>query len=418
MSLINLSKFKYLIMLRNQVLLVRSALITVFILLTVFTFKAFFAGENLFWMPVILLPLLIFSFFQIRQKKYPVLWKYFIERQQINASQQDSTAISPSSSSIKAKKNDLTVLIGNKNDPQSYKASVFNIRMRNKAVKSLADKSFASETVYCDDANVYDLIEGDRIFHVGPDYTGCQTKRGGFDAEKFKELAGESTVKIIELDLSTPRYPLSNLISAIGTSYVSVASNKTTLSTLGYTMFSDADGMIFFLEQLHTLSGGKPVGIKLRIENKKELYNICYAIKKAKFNPHFIIVESAEQIGFRSPHDTSPNSMPLYEAVLFTSKTLEVYELDKKIKIIAAANILSGADLLKLVSLGANAVWSEVSGYKIVKMNRDGTNEHLVYGRRDVAEFHNNIISTAAKIMEANGLKSVNEITLSTFFKP
>jgi hypothetical protein len=416
MDLINLSEFKYLIMLRNQVLLVRSALITVFILLTVFTFKAAFAGENLFWMPVILLPLLIFSFYHFRQNKYPVLWKYFIERQQINAGPQDSTEISHTSPSSKVKKKDLTVFIGNKNDPQSFEASVFNIRMKNKTVKSLADKSFPPQPIYGDDANVYDLIEGDRIFHIGPEYTGCQTKRGGFDAKKFKELASEPTIKIIELDLSTPRNPFSNLISTIESSYVAVTNNKTVLSTLGYTVFSDADGMIFFLEKLHHLSGGKPVGIKLRIENKKELYHICYAIKKAKFNPHFIIVESAEQVGFRSPNDPPPNTMPLYEAVLFTSKTLEIYELDKKIKLIAAANILSGADLLKLVSLGANAVWSEVSGYKIVKINKDGTNEHLVYDRQDAAEFHNNIISTAAKIMEANGLKSVNEITLSTFF--
>jgi hypothetical protein len=405
-------------MLRNQILLVEYALITVFTLLTIFTFKAAFAGENLFWMPGIVLPLLIFLFYQNRKKKYPVLWKYFIERQQINVGQQGSRQISHSSSSVKIKKNDLTVVIGNKNDPQSYKASVFNIRVRNEAVKSLANKSLPFQQLNCGAVNLYELIEGDQIFHVGPEYTGCQTRKGDFDAGTFKELSRETSVKIIELDLSTPHNPFDSLISAIGTSYVSVANNKTALSNLGYTMFSDADGMIFFLERLHNLSGGKPVGIKLRIERKKELYNICYAIKQAKFNPHFILIESAEQIRFRSPNDPSPDTMPLYEAVLFTSKTLEVYELDKKIKIIAAANILSGADLLKFVSLGADAVWSEVevSGYKIVKINKDGTKECLGYDRRDVSEFHNNIITTAAQIMEANGLKSIKDITLSTFF--
>lgn len=396
-------------------LLVKSALITVFILLTIFTFKAAFAGENLFWMPLILLPLLLFYFYQMRQKKHTGLWKYFISRQHVSVVQQDSSENSYASSAGQAK-NDLMVSIGNKNDPHSYKASIFNIRIRNKVVKSLADKSFRSQTFYCDDANLYELIEGDRIFHLGPEYTGCQTRRGGFDAKKFKELTSESTVKIIELDLSTPHNLFGNLISTMGTFYFTVANERTALSTLGYTMFSDADGMIFFLEKLHNLSGGKPVGIKLRIGNKKELYNICYAIKKAKFYPHFIIVESVEQIGFRSSNDPLPNTMPLYEAVLFTSKTLEVYELDKKIKIIAAANILSGADLLKLVSLGASAVWGEVSGYKIVKINSDGTKEYLVYDRQDVSEFHNSIINAAAQIMEANGLKSLNDITLSTFF--
>lgn len=401
-------------MLRNQVLLLKAALITVFTLLTIFTFKAFFAGENLFWMPLILLPLLLFSFYQIGLQKHPGFWKYFISRQQNKVGQQDSSGISHASSYNKTK-NDLMVLIGNKDDPHSYKGSIFNVRIRNKAVKSLADSSFSSQIFYSDDANLFDLIEGDRILHIGPEYKGCQTKRRGFDAKKFKELASESTVKIIELDLSTPRNPFSHLISTIGTSYFSFTNDRSTLSTLGYNTFSDADGMMYFLEKLHNLSGGKPVGIKLRIGNKKELYNICYAIRKAKFYPHFIIVESAEQIGFRSSGDPLPDTMPLYEAVLFTSKTLEVYELDK-IKIIAAANILSGVDLLKLISLGASAVWSEVSGYKIVKVNSDGTNEYLVYDRKDVSEFQNSIINTAAQIMKANGLKSLRDISLSTFF--
>lgn len=403
-------------MLRNQTILVKAALVIVFILLSIFTLKASFAGEHLFWMPIILLPLLLFAFYQIRQEKYRILWKFFIDKQQINIGQQDSREISHSSSITEVKKNDLTFCIGNRNDPYSYETSIFNVRTRKKAVKSLADKSFRPSTIYFDDGNVYNLIEGGRIFHVDAEYRGYRTKRGGFDAAKFKELTNESAVKIIELDLSTPRSSFGNPIFTIETSYIPIAGNKTVLPTLGYTVFSDADGMIHFLERLHNLSGGKPVGIKLRIGSKKEVYTICHAIKKAKFNPHFITIESAEQIGFRSPVEPSSNTTPLCEALLFISKTLEAYELDKKIKIIAAANIVSGAELIKLVSLGADAVWSELVRYKIIKVNKDGTNEYLNYDKRDVNDFHNNIINEAVHIMEANGIKRLNDINLTTFF--
>ena len=108
--------------------------------------------------------------------------------------------------------------------------------------------------------------------------------------------------------------------------------------------------------------------------------------------------------------------MPLCEAVLFVAKTLEVYELDKKVTVIAAANILSGADLLKLLSIGANIVWSEISGYKVMRTNIDGTKSYLSYDRADVNEFYDSVISGAIRVMKSKGITSIRQISFSSFF--
>jgi hypothetical protein len=402
-------------MLRNQILLLKATLLTLFILLHLFTIKAAQAGHNLSWLAIILLPLLIFFLYQARQKKPGRHPEYFAGKHQIDIRLQAKRSTVPFPPAITIKKNDLTITVGNIDDPQAYKTSVFNIRTRNRMVRSTADNGFARGTVYCENGNLYDLVQGDQVFHVGPEYVGCQTGKGGFDASKFKELACDARIKMIELDLSTPRRPFYDLIS-VTANYVPATKNKTVIPALGYSVFSDAEGMVLFLERLYHLSGGKPVGIKLRIENKNELYNICYAIKKVKFNPQFMIIAPAQQNGFPSPRRVS-NPRSLFDLIVFASKTLEVYELDKKIKIIAAANIHSGEDLLKLLCLGADAVWSELPGNKIIKPNGNGSNEYLVYRIRHAVEFHNHILKDAASIMEANGLTKVDDITLSSFFR-
>jgi hypothetical protein len=405
-------------MLRNQILLMGTALAVIFVALHIFNLKVAFSNENLLCMIVVCLYLLFILFYRYEQRSHSALPRYFNQEQQLISKRHDDSQFL--NSSLAVNKNELTVLIGNKTHPHSYFASVFNIRVKNSVVESIAglQKRVDNGNIQKIDPgkmNRYNLVGGDQVLHIGPEFIGCRTERGGFSKEKFKKLADDPRVKLIELDLSAPVSSFGNLISTIGISFVSIPRNETWLQALGYTVFSNADGMILFLEQMHNLSG-KPVGIKLRIESKKEFYKICYAIKKAKFNPQFIVVESSEQVGFRAGNEPSSITMPLCEAVLFVAKTLEIYELDKKITVIAAANILTGVDLLKLLSIGANIVWSEISGYKVVRFNEDGTKSYLNYDRLDVKEFYDSVISGAVHIMEARGIRSIKEISLSSFF--
>lgn len=405
-------------MLRNQLLLLKTALAIIFVLLYIFTLKSAFTGENLFWIIIVCLPLLVLVFYRFSQRRHFTLTKNFDQVQQLMRNLHGHNQFPDSFPSVR--KNELAVLIGNKNIPHFYRASVFDIRVKNSVVGSVAGQQKGEDN--CDiqktnpgKMNRYSLVTGDQVLHISPTFAGCQTARGGFSKEKFKTLVDDPKIKLIELDLSTPAPAWSNLISTTGISFVSTPGSETWLQSLGYTVFSDADGMILFLEQLHALSG-KPVGIRLRVQRKKEFYKICYAIKKAKFYPHFIVVESPEQIGFRSGNEPSPLAMPLCEAVLFVAKTLEIYELDKKVTVIAAANILSGTDLLKLLSIGANIVWSEISGYKVMRFNIDGTKSYLNYDRPDVKEFYDSVIGGAIRVMKSKGIKSIREISFSSFF--
>lgn len=405
-------------MLRNQILLMKTVLAVVFVLLYIINLKGTFTGDNLLWMIMACLCLLLFLFYPFYRRSHSALRKYFDQEQHLISKRHDDNQF-PNSSSL-VEKNELAVLIGNKTLPHSYLASIFNIRVKNSIVESIAgqqkrEHNFDIQKIDPGKMNRYNLVGGDQVLHIGPEFIGCRTIRGGFSKEKFKKLADDPRVKLIELDLSSPVSSFGNLISTIGISFVSIPRNETWFQTLGYTVFSDADGMILFLEKMHILSG-KPVGIKLRVESKKEFYKICYAIKKAKFNPQFIVVASSEQVGFRATNEPSPVVMPLCEAVLFVAKTLEIYELDKKITVIAAANILTGADLLKLLSIGANIVWSEISGYKVVRFNKDGTKDYLNYDRLDVKEFYDSVISGAVHIMKARGIRSIKEISFSSFF--
>ena len=105
--------------------------------------------------------------------------------------------------------------------------------------------------------------------------------------------------------------------------------------------------------------------------------------------------------------------MPLYEALLFVSKTLQTYGLEKHIKIIASANIVSAFDVLKILALGADMVYSAMPGCSVNSYEKS----RLIKPMQDAVEFHNNIMSNIVTIMEACGFKSVYDLTLPNFFR-
>ena len=105
--------------------------------------------------------------------------------------------------------------------------------------------------------------------------------------------------------------------------------------------------------------------------------------------------------------------MPLYEALLFVSKTLQTYGLEKHIKIIASANIVSAFDVLKILALGADMVYSAMPGCSVNYYD----NSRLIKPIQDAVEFQNNIMSNIVTMMEACGFKSVYDLTLSNFLR-
>lgn len=114
------------------------------------------------------------------------------------------------------------------------------------------------------------------------------------------------------------------------------------LSPPGHSAFSDAAGLLQFVEQLRVLSNGKPVGFKLAIGSKQEFIEICEKMLETGIKPDFITVDGAEGGTGAAPIDFSNYvGMPWEDALIFAVDTLNTYKLKKDIKVITATKIFT-----------------------------------------------------------------------------
>jgi glutamate synthase domain-containing protein 2 len=234
----------------------------------------------------------------------------------------------------------------------------------------------------------------------------------------YAKIASRPEVRLIELKLSAgikPVYPGDPLLRfekpvehTIGNSIFSDPAN---------TDFRDAEGMIHFLGDLRELSGGKPIGIRLCINDKKEFYQICHAFRKTQIIPDFIVVEGPlESTGTLHADQAFPAGMPLYDALLFVSQTLQVYGLQDKIRVIADGKIFSCFDILKVLAMGANVVCTEMPLYTTIKYTVGNRKPSLHHENGNKNDFHDSLMKDTVQVMKKCGFKSVDDITLSKFF--
>jgi hypothetical protein len=266
--------------------------------------------------------------------------------------------------------------------------------------------------------NTYNLAAGGLVLQIGPDYLGCRTENGHFNSNAFKETACRPEVKMIELKLSSaikPAYSVNSVSDFVEPIKAKIGNSIFTDSA--FTTFRDSEGMIHFVNTLRELSGGKPIGIRLCINDKKEFYQICHAIQKAQLIPDFIVIEdSFESTGIDHSNKGFHSGTPLYEALLFVSQTLQMYGLQNKIKVIAGGKIISCFDILKLLALGADLVCTEMSRYTPILYPVDGGRLSHHYKIQNVYDFHDRLMIDTSKLMSVCGFKSVSDITLSQFF--
>ena len=113
--------------------------------------------------------------------------------------------------------------------------------------------------------------------------------------------------------------------------------------------------------------------------------------------------------------------MPLYEALQFVSTTLQNYGLDRQILIIAKASITSGFDMVKALALGAHAVRTVMSDNSAInyqdKCFSNIDNMSSCYPLLQLSEFQQIIMEDMARVMEALGFKSVEEMSPASFFR-
>jgi len=342
--------------------------------------------------------------------------------------------------------------VGNEQCLQPYSASIYNISamsygaLSKTAISSLNKGAqiggFAHNT---GEGGISDFhLEGsDLIWQIGTGYFGCRNDDGSFSEQLYTEKASFPQVKMIELKLSQGAKPGHGGLLPGEKNTPEIAKIRNIQphiavhSPAGHTAFSNSVGLLQFLQKLRDLSKGKPVGFKICIGRQDEFISIVEAMKETGIVPDFITVDGAEGGTGAAPLEfIDYMGMALSDALIFVSKTLKVYELRDQIKIMASGKIITGFDIAKAMSLGADACYSARgmmfalgciqalqcdSGKCPVGIATQDKNLYKGLDITDksvrVAHFHNNTLKAFAEFIGACGFDSPKAITPDVFYR-
>ncbi|MBO0334746.1 FMN-binding glutamate synthase family protein [Sneathiella sp. CAU 1612] len=278
---------------------------------------------------------------------------------------------------------------------------------------------------------------GDIVWQIGTGYFGCRTAEGNFDPEKFKANANRDVVKMIEIKLSQGAKPAHGgvLPAAKVDEEISrirgVPMGKDVLSPPAHSAFSSPEGLLQFVEDLRTMTEGKPVGFKLCIGRRSEFMGICKAMLKTGILPDFITVDGAEGGTGAAPLEFSNRlGVPIDEALIFVHNCLVGIGLRKDIRIIASGKVVTGFDLMEKIALGAdmcNVARPMMFALGCIQSLRCNTNTcptgiatqdriraravDVATRQEHVANYHNATIESFRELLGAIGLDDPEDLT-------
>jgi hypothetical protein len=185
---------------------------------------------------------------------------------------------------------DFRVRVGGKDCTQAYDLSLFNVSAMSfgalsaNAIMALNQGAqmggFAHDTGEGSISRYHRMYGGDLIWEIGSGYFGCRDEQGRFDPEGFARQASQSQVKMIEIKLSQGAKPGHGgvLPAAKMTPEIAeargVSCDHDCVSPASHSAFSSPTELLAFVQQLRTLSGGKPTGFKLCIGHPWEWFAI------------------------------------------------------------------------------------------------------------------------------------------------
>ena len=254
---------------------------------------------------------------------------------------------------------------------QPYSASVFNISAMSFGALSanaiLALNAGARRGGFAHDTGEGSISQhhrvhgGDLVWEIASGYFGCRNDDGTFNADKFAANACDPQVKMIEIKLSQGAKPGHGgllpgaKVSAEIAAARGVPVGVDCVSPAAHSAFSTPLEMMYFIERLRQLSGGKPTGFKLCIGHPWEWFAIVKAMLQTGIHPDFIVVDGAEGGTGAAPVEfTDHVGAPLQEGLLLVHNTLRGGGLRGQIKIGAAGKVVSGFDIARLMALGAD----------------------------------------------------------------
>ncbi len=340
---------------------------------------------------------------------------------------------------------DFRILIG-KNCEKPYSASVFNISAMSfgslSANAILALNTGARKGGFFHDTGEGSISRyhrqpgGDLVWEIGSGYFGCRHPDGSFNPEMFKKNATLDQVKMIEVKLSQGAKPghggilpgekvTEEIAEARG-----VQPGEDCVSPASHSAFSNPVELMEFLDQLRTLSGGKPVGFKLAIGHPWEWFAMVKAMLKTGKKPDFIVVDGGEGGTGAAPLEfINRIGTPMNEALLLVHNTLVGTHLREDIALGAAGKITSAFNIAHTMALGAD--WcNSARGYMfslgcIQAMNCHtgrcpsgvATQDPLRGSKLDVPlkservyNFHRKTLDALQNLLEASGLNHPSEL--------
>lgn len=262
------------------------------------------------------------------------------------------------------------VTIGSSQCTKPYAASLFNISAMSFGALSknaiLALNNGAKQGGFYHNTgegglSPYHLQGGDVVWNIGTGYFSCRTDEGKFSYEEFAKRASLDAVKMIEIKFSQgakpghggilPKEKVTDEIAAIRL----VSKGHDIISPPAHTAFTTPLELMDFVTLLRKGSGGKPIGMKICIGNKSEFLSICKAMVETKTFLDFITVDGGEGGTGAAPQEYSDHvGMPLREALAFVYDALNGFGLKDQIKIIASGKVITGFDIIKNLSIGAD----------------------------------------------------------------
>ena len=262
------------------------------------------------------------------------------------------------------------VHIGSSQCEKPYQASLFNISAMSFGSLSknaiLALNNGAKQGGFYHNTgegglSPYHLQGGDVVWNIGTGYFSCRTDDGKFNYDEYAKRATLDNVKMIEIKFSQgakpghggilPKEKVTDEIAAIRL----VSKGQDILSPPTHSAFSTPLELMEFVKLLRKGSGGKPIGIKICIGNKSEFLSICKAMVQTNTYLDFITVDGGEGGTGAAPQEYSDHvGMPLRDAIAFVYDALNGFGIKNQIKIIASGKVITGFDIIRNLSLGAD----------------------------------------------------------------
>jgi len=290
---------------------------------------------------------------------------------QLNVSDQGFEWLTHSMAPTHIASPDFRVQVGGKDCSQTYALSLFNVSAMSfgalsaNAIMALNQGAqmggFAHDTGEGSISRYHRMHGGDLIWEIGSGYFGCRDEQGRFDPEGFARQASQAQVKMIEIKLSQGAKPGHGgvLPAAKMTPEIAeargVSGDHDCVSPASHSAFSSPTELLAFVQQLRTLSGGKPTGFKLCVGHPWEWFAIVKAMLETGITPDFIVVDGAEGGTGAAPLEFSDHmGMPMLEGLHLVHNTLRGVNLRSEIRLGASGKIISSFDMVRVLALGAD----------------------------------------------------------------